>query len=462
MTLAFAREEKTSNGFQSSFHHPTSIKHLVSELSQEDFILGLELAVKAIQHLKTSSETIGYREALDSELQKQAILWEKEKSSMLEKQITVERIKESEKSTLTQRYQAEKKELEDKILALKSSIQANEILIEKLKEGMMSNRSFFEQGIQEVARQKEEQYQAEIKRLMEQHKQMFELSEAASQRALESLKSAYADQEARFKQSLVSSEKGKEGEREFEELVLLHTKWGELQNTSKLSHATDREASIRGCKTLFEIKNYSQNIPTPEVEKFLRDMEEHSDSPLGVFVSLKSNIRGKYSNGFLQIAWTPRSQLLVFVNNFYSHSAPDILSFIDMCADIATLVFKASKDKPSESSELLLLNSKLEQIKIYIEKEIKKVCEFINTLVADRKFLLATINRHHDTYMYQMGQLKQSLSSMLEILLGTQEEPLKEQEDISVKLKEEKDNQEIKVELIEAPAMKKGKKKAMK
>ena len=120
--------------------------------------------------------------------------------------------------------------------------------------------------------------------------------------------------------------------------------------------------------------------------------------------------------------WTPKNQLLLYVNCFYTHSPGDVLTFIDMCADIAWMVFDTARNSPQESNGSLQLQTRIEQIKIFVEKEIKRSTEFLTTLVHDKKFLIEQITKQNTVYTYNIQQSKQALQGMLEIILGKYEE----------------------------------------
>jgi len=308
---------------------------------------------------------------------------------------------------------------------------------EQFDELKKTSNSILQSSIQEIVKQKEDQYQKEIERLQQLHKFMTEsLEKQARERviqcdsqhkeSLEKVKELYKEKEEKlrkeFEKTLVSSERGKQGEKEFEDIVNEYVAWPPLLNMSKAAHGTDRGCRIRNCNTLFEIKNYTNDVPSKEVEKFERDMAENSDVPLGVFISLNTNIVSKKSRNFLVMNWTPKNQLLLYINSFYTHSPGDVLTFIDMCADIAWMVFDTARKSPQESNGSLQLQTRIEQIKIFVEKEIKRSTEFLTTLVHDKKFLIEQITKQNTVYTYNIQQSKQALQGMIEIILGKYEE----------------------------------------
>ena len=312
------------------------------------------------------------------------------------------------------------KELE--IRELKASLSASDVMIQKLREQVQSSESMFRSSLDDVVKQKEKQYEKELERAHQSNKQMLEMMEASANQRVESLRAVYQEQEEKLRKqlerTLVSSEKGKVGEREFDDLVAQYTTWGELVNTAKTSYGTDRSGKIRGCDVLFELKNYSSEVPSAEVEKFERDMEEHHDVPYGVFISYKTGIRGKKGDGFITTKWSPRHQLLLYINNFYNHNPEDTLKMVDVMADIAWMVYKSARETPTDSEQCIQLQSRIQQAKVFVEKEIKRMELFMVSLNHDKTFLIETITRQNATYVYNISQCAQALHSMLDILLS--------------------------------------------
>ena len=171
---------------------------------------------------------------------------------------------------------------------------------------------------------------------------------------------------------------------------------------------------------MFEVKKYKNTIPTAELNKFRRDMKEHTEAPLGVFISLHteiSNKRGKY----IDTEWTDNSQLLVYISAFYTHSIPDTLDFIDSCATIAMAVYRAAK-KSQDSDGAVGLLSRIELAKLSVSKELERVTECIDSLTRNKKEVVAMIERQFVDSRLQMSLMKTGLGEMLGVLLGKHEE----------------------------------------
>jgi hypothetical protein len=162
-------------------------------------------------------------------------------------------------------------------------------------------------------------------------------------------------------------------------------------------------------------------VPSKEVTKFYRDMEEHPDYPLGLFVSQKTNIDSKKSGNFILSEWTANSQLLVFINSFNSHAPEDVLNFIDMCADIALKVFKMSHERPEDSDNTMLLQGKIDMVKPIVQKELKAITEFLNAVNVQKTALIQSVTKYHTENSLAIKHRRESLKEIMDIFLGKDE-----------------------------------------
>jgi len=429
---AFISETYTDGVFISKFRHTNSVKGIAEQISQEDFELLLGMAANALNSMKDSVKSIEYKEALEKEIEKHRVVSEGEKTVL--KDVAGVALKEMEA-----RAAKEAEGLRRQIDELRGLLSASEAGQAKVKEQFAEigakAEAAFKNSLAELVSQRDSQYQKELARLQENHREVIERmredtresigrSDTQARETLASMKATYAELEAKLRaaheKSFVSVEKGKQGEREFEELCAQYTSWGPLVNTSKEEAATDRRCVIRDCSTMFEVKKYKNTIPTAELNKFRRDMKEHTEAPLGVFISLHtemSNKRGKY----IDTEWTDNSQLLVYVSSFYTHSVPDTLDFIDSCATIAMAVYRAAKSK-SQDSDSIGLQSRIELAKLSVSKELERVTECIDSLTRNKKDMVTMIERQFVDSRLQMSLMKTGLAEMLQVLLGKHEE----------------------------------------
>lgn len=317
----------------------------------------------------------------------------------------------------------------------------NETLNSKLKGLEADTQKRIQQEIKLLRDEKESQYEREITRLQTQNKEFTSLLQTSLERQYsERLKTehehlakswAKLEEERAALQSGTtrgSSTLGQEGEEWFDTLVTTKTTWGSLTNTSKIAHATDRSGKIGKCPVLFEIKNYSAAVPTKELEKFARDMEENSNYPFGVFISRNTGITGMKQ--FLRIEWTKKGQLLLYIANMASHGIEDILAYIELCAMAALQIYTLHTELQStkeESHTIHELQFRLDTGKLYVERDIKRATELLTQMRHDEKFLTDTIKKQFSSYKIQLDETKASLQDLLRVLLNLKEteEPVK-------------------------------------
>ena len=421
---AFVSEIQQDGRWISTFQHPRPIQDLVSTITSEEFHLTIMLAIESIKTLRTSTSTVQYKDAIQNELSKQESEFAKQKQ-------TLEKLHSSDQDRISTGYQK-------RIRILEAQIEATAAANTSLRSQIEELASLAEQRHRSSLADITARHDKEIARTLESHKSERERSdknyqdrnvqlESQHNLAMEKLQTLYSEKEQRLQKEQerlhVSSEIGKQGEKEFEELASQYTKWGELKNTSKQAQATDRSCLIRECSTLFEIKNYSYNVPEKEVSKFKRDLQSHRDSPLGVFLSLKTNILGKCKKGFIEIEWTENSQMLVYVNSFYNHSAEDIFAILDQCVDIARIVYTHNNVNTSDSELTAQLQGRLDHVKEYIERQLKSMTSLLLELKVNKKNLLEMVTKQHTSYTCQIEESKQALKSVVRILLNADDEP---------------------------------------
>lgn len=440
-SFAFISEEYKDGLYTTTFRHSTSVKTPFRECTIGEFNIILSLATEAIAEIRRSAHNIQYSDTLSAEIKKHTDLFTSERGKLQEDMKLLLQKNENDRATLQASYDQKIKALESKKGKLEAELSVADLSLSKMKEQFDSlkseSQSILNISIEKIVGQKEEQYEREIQRIQQSHKHACEALEkqarervqqcdAQHKESIEKMRELYSEKEKEllrnYEKTFVSSSRGKQGEEEFETIVSRCVSWPPMINMSKTSHGTDRHCKIRNCHSLFEIKNYSDDVPSKEVVKFERDMEENQDCPLGVFISLNTNIVGKKSGNFITMNWSPKSQLLLYINSFYSHTPEDIITFIDICADLAWSIFKSANDAPEEVDTVIHLESRIGQAKIYVEKEIKRMTDLLRSVNHNKTFLIDTINKQSTEYAYNIQQSRQALKGILEIFLGKSEE----------------------------------------
>jgi hypothetical protein len=204
-----------------------------------------------------------------------------------------------------------------------------------------------------------------------------------------------------------SSLKGKIGETGFDALVERHTTW-EIENTSGTPQSCDRFGTIRGCKTLFELKNYSQNVPRKEVDKFKRDMELHGDCPVGIFISYNTNIVGAPQDFFF--TEIVGNQTYIYIQKFSTYDHATILSVLDSIIDLGLILYNKSIGGSESRSQ------KVDSVKPILINEIKNIASIINEMNINKKFLIDTVTKQHESLKHHIEKMKFTFSSIVKVL----------------------------------------------
>ena len=223
------------------------------------------------------------------------------------------------------------------------------------------------------------------------------------------------------KVSQASVIKGSTGEATFSDLVKQHTSWTNIEDTSKTAQSADMRGIIGKVETLFEVKNYSNDIPSKEVVKFIRDMEVHSNIPYGVFISMNTDITGKKSQ--VSIQWSSHGQLCIFISKFLETDVSYTLEMVEQCSVIASRVY--SLQHRSDVEELENYKEKLMQVKLIITRQLIEMNEMITVMGHDKKLLIDNITKQHTMYKTTLEKMKVGCNQIIELILGTAaEEPM--------------------------------------
>ncbi len=420
MTTAYQETVSRGEFHLSSWLHTSPIPDSLKTISVDVFEKILAIAAQTISDFQQTD----LQEKIQVVLAQQESQSEKKIKSLLAKKD--DELESLRKSTdiLIQKLRGE----------LEVASHVSDSLNAKLKTIESDSQKKFQQELKHLREEKESQYEREITRLQSQNKEFVSLLQSSLEKQyserlkteheilakswakLEEEKAALQSQGTRG-----SSLLGQEGEEWFDTLVTTKTTWGSLVNTSKIAHSTDRAGKIGKCSVLFEIKNYSNTVPTKELEKFARDMEENNNYPFGVFISRNTGITGMKQ--FLRMDWTKKGQLLLYIANMATHGIEEILSTIEACSVTALQIYTLHNELQNtkeESHVVHELQGRLDTAKLYVERDIKRVSELLIQMKHDEKFLMETIKKQHVSYKIQLDESKNSLQELLQVLFHTE------------------------------------------
>jgi len=107
-----------------------------------------------------------------------------------------------------------------------------------------------------------------------------------------------------------SSQKGNISENHIENLLNSLYKSAEIKRTTDTSRSGDFIMTQNNISILFEIKNYNVNIPTHEVTKFIRDVNEQN--MCGIMISISTGISNKQN---YQIDITENNNICLYIHD---------------------------------------------------------------------------------------------------------------------------------------------------
>lgn len=402
--------------YTSQFKHKGSVLEVVRGLSGEDFEVLLGLAGAAFRTMKDSVNALSYADAL-----KKAIGLAEAKAASsactLEGDLRTEfRIKETEYKRSLQAKVAEADEVRRELTVVKAVAQAAEAGLQAARGQLGDAEKLAWEKYSTIISNKEAAHKEDVKERLAQ-------AEAQHAASFKEVKEVYMKEAERLRKEndkgLVSSEKGKTGEKEFDELCAEYTGWGQLTNTSKETAGADRRATIRGCICLFELKNYTDIVGTEQVTKFLRDMAHNKEAALGVFISLHTNI-AKKGERYIHVEWTDDSQMVIYINSFYKHDIADMLAFIDSCIPTALRVYKAASRPDNDMS--VVLQSRIDLAKDLIQRELLRMTGLMSGLKQNNTAAIDLLTKQYVAMNLEMTSAKEGLRAMVETLLGREVE----------------------------------------
>ena len=225
--------------------------------------------------------------------------------------------------------------------------------------------------------------------------------------------------ETTLQRNASSSFRGQDGESFFETIVETKMNW-KLENTSKIPRSCDYSSIIHNSPVFFEVKNYTTDVRSDEVTKFLRDMKEHPEVHIGIFVSLNTRIAGKDQTKPVLIEWIHDTQCAVYIQSFKELDIDYTLVFIDQVIKMSRSYNKLIQS--SSLSQESILQQRIDKARVYMERYITETMSLMRHVVNDQK-------RHRElvesSYSHTLSILKsqsEGINTALEILTDQYEE----------------------------------------
>jgi hypothetical protein len=141
-----------------------------------------------------------------------------------------------------------------------------------------------------------------------------------------------------------------------EDLVetILRERFSDITNMTKVPKSGDITLWIGGRKTIIEVKNYTNPVPTSGVEKFRRDLST-AGADSGVFISLQSSISSITSDFKIQLEVVDgRTVPCVYI---VSSNREQIITSISMCIHLSSSLLGVSRELYSRDQLLGIVRS---------------------------------------------------------------------------------------------------------
>ena len=217
-----------------------------------------------------------------------------------------------------------------------------------------------------------------------------------------------------------SSYRGQDGETFFQTLAEEKMKW-KLTDTSKIPHSCDYSATIHKINVFFEMKNYTSDVRSDEVTKFLRDMKEHPEVHIGIFISLHTKIAGKDRNKPISIEWINDSQCAVYIQVFKELDEDHTMSLIDQIIKLSSTYNKIIGSK-GDMSEETVLQGRIDKARVYIDEYITENCSLIKRVTNDQKLHRQLVESSYSHTVAILKSQSSAINRALEILTGEYKE----------------------------------------
>jgi len=213
-----------------------------------------------------------------------------------------------------------------------------------------------------------------------------------------------------------SSFRGQDGEMQFEQLAETTMKW-KLTNTSKIPHSCDYSSEIHGSPVFFEVKNYTEPVGSAQVSKFLRDMKEHPEVIIGVFISWNTRIVGKDQTLPISIEWINDSQCAIYIQPLKELEINATLALIDQIIKI-TGTYKSLIGSKGDVSETTILQPRIDKARVYIDQYISEASSLMKRVVNDKKRHLEIVESSYSSTIASLKTQGAAIATVLSILTG--------------------------------------------
>jgi hypothetical protein len=310
--------------------------------------------------------------------------------------------------------------LQRDIRLLKKQIAEKDTEIQSLSKGETLVREQCNSEFQKLLKIVEDKNSQALDALRKSYEQAVILKEEALQNREDKISQREQELQTTLQRNASSSYRGQDGETYFQELVEEKMKW-KLIDTSKTPHSCDYSAIIHKINVFFEMKNYTSDVRSDQITKFLRDMKEHPEVHIGIFISLHTKIAGKDREKPISIEWINDSQCAVYIQSFKELDENHTLSLIDQIIRMSSMYSKMIGSK-GDVSEESMLQGRIDKARVYIEEYITETCSLIKRVTNDQKLHRQLVESSYSHTLAVLKTQSSAINTALEILTGEYKE----------------------------------------
>ena len=405
--------------------HDYVVPDVLRTVSPQEFSNVLTLSAEIFESLRHGSQTIQFQDLLKKERTKVEKEFESKEKNLL-KNLDYER------NDLVKQYEGDQKKLQKKIDELQGVVVSSDSVIDGLRKQLHGLQETLSEGFQKVVDDMKQGHREEVGRIQSQYQDQIGLMKESMNKEWELLRESQAKAASAATQKSSSAVLGAMGEKEFDVFVSENTQWLCSENVSNSAHSTDRLVKIHEKEVRCEIKNYSNNVPYKEVDKFFRDLQCHPETGVAFFISLKTGIVGKEFSQPISCKWTPSHQLCVFLHHFQDMDVSVMVPFMELCVDVGYQLFYLQNKSDGDEGVGDNSKQKVVQMQELVQKELKHLVAYLLTLGHDHRTLCELVQKQYNNSVHEIQLIRSSLESMLAIAGGEGIEVVEEDGDAVV------------------------------
>ena len=224
---------------------------------------------------------------------------------------------------------------------------------------------------------------------------------------------------ARMVVAASSSLRGAAGEEDFGQL--LSGVGLVAESTGKQSHMCDYKGVVDGVEVFYEVKNHESVLREEQITKFLRDMKEHPEVGVGVFVALKLPLPGRRRGRGIVVEWLEDRRLVVFCGELLSDGGGSsglgtmelIKKFVEAGVRVRKMILDMEADGGGEA-EVGRLMDRIKRGQSYLEMVSERARGLFNKMRIDAK----TVEAIHESSLAQVKMMREEIKMTVGAFLG--------------------------------------------